>query len=199
MTTMHELAREDLDRLTRGMIVRGVTAIAFALVLLAWPGLTLGVLVLAFGTYSLVDAFVALYNALVSSTAARRWWLVIQGIAGIGVGVVTYLWTGLTAIALLHLVGVWAIVIGLLQVAEAFSSSRTRSDRITMALNGLLGVFFGAIMWWRPGAGAVALVTLIAAFATVTGVTLVVVALQLRSRGESVAGALTTPVGPGVR
>jgi uncharacterized membrane protein HdeD (DUF308 family) len=198
MTTLNELAREDLDRLTRGMMLRGVLAIAFALVLLAWPGLTLRVLVLAFGTYSLVDGAVALYNALVSSGTARRWWLVIQGLAGVGVGVATYLWTGLTAIALLHLIGTWAIVLGVLQIAEAMSSSRVPSDRITMALGGLLGIFFGVIMWWRPGAGAVALVTLIAAFATVTGVTLVVVALQLRSRVERLT-TLHTPAGPGAR
>ncbi len=50
-------------------------------------------------------------------------------------------------------------------------------------LGGLLSVVFGVIMFGHPGAGAVALLALVAAFALVTGVMQIAVALELRRVG----------------
>ena len=49
-----------------------------------------------------------------------------------------------------------------------------------LVLGGLLSIAFGVIMFGHPGAGAVALLALIAAFALVTGVTQITFALELR-------------------
>jgi uncharacterized membrane protein HdeD (DUF308 family) len=188
MESTQQRPRAEVSGLTRGLIVRGVVAIVFAIALLAWPGIGLRALVLVFGAYSLIDGCVALYSAIASPPPGQRWWLVLHGLAGIGVGVTTYFWTGLTALALLYLIGTWAIVLGVMEIGGAFAAPLPGGDRILLGLHGLLGLGFGAIMWWRPGAGALALITLIAAFALVTGMTLIVVAMQLRGRGEGDKG-----------
>jgi uncharacterized membrane protein HdeD (DUF308 family) len=47
-------------------------------------------------------------------------------------------------------------------------------------LSGIVSVLFGALMMWAPGAGALALVLWIGAYATIFGVTLIVLAFRLR-------------------
>jgi uncharacterized membrane protein HdeD (DUF308 family) len=60
---------------------------------------------------------------------------------------------------------------------------------LLLGLSGLLSIAFGVIMFAKPGAGAIALLSLIAAFALVSGVMQVVFALELRS----VLGKLERP------
>ena len=64
--------------------------------------------------------------------------------------------------------------------------------RLLLLLGGLLSVAFGVIMFGHPGAGAVALLALIAAFAFVTGVMQIALAIELRS----VAGEVKRHVRP---
>jgi uncharacterized membrane protein HdeD (DUF308 family) len=99
--------------------LRGALAVAFGVVALIWPDITLHALVLLFGFYALVDGLLALAALLVGGrlVADRRGWLVVEGIAGIVAGVVSFLWPGITALVLLYLIAVWAIATGLLEVA----------------------------------------------------------------------------------
>jgi uncharacterized membrane protein HdeD (DUF308 family) len=193
MAMTEQRMREGISRLTSGLIVRGVAGILFGVVLLAWPGLSLRSLVLVFGAYSLVDGVVAVVTAVTSAEKGERWWLVLHGLAGIAVGVVAFVWTDLSALALLYVIGTWAIVLGAIELGAALSGPGADSDRFMLGLHGVLGIAFGAVMWWRPGAGALALITLIAAFAIVTGVMRIATAIQLRRRGEAVAAAAFPP------
>lgn len=182
MDRFDQQVQDGVTRFTRGLIARGVVGIAFAVVLLVWPEITLHALVLVFGAYSVIDGAVALYAAATPGPTARRWWLIVHGLAGIAVGVATLLWTGLTALTLLYLIGAWAIALGTIEIGEAVAAPLAAADRVTLGLDGLLRIAFGVIMWWRPGAGALALITLVAAFALVTGAALIAVAIQVRLR-----------------
>ena len=193
MGVMEKRMREGVSRLTSGLIVRGVVAILFGIVLLLWPGVTLRTLMLVFGAYSLVDGVTALITAATSAGKGERWWLVLHGLAGVAVGVLVFFWPGLSALAALYVIGTWAIVLGTIEFAAALSGPGEGSARFTLGLHGVLGITFGVIMWWRPGAGALALITLIAAFAIVTGVMRIGVAIQFRNRAEAVGKALFIP------
>jgi uncharacterized membrane protein HdeD (DUF308 family) len=177
-------------RLTRGLIARGCAAIGFGIALLIWPDIALRTMVLLFGAYSFLDGFVALSTAAVDAPKSERWWLTLHGVAGILVGIATFLWTGLTAVALLYVIGTWAIVLGVVELGAVFTApAGGGSVRLIMSLQGLLGVTFGVVMWWRPGAGALALITLVAAFAVVTGATWIALGIRLRRGGEEMSRA----------
>jgi uncharacterized membrane protein HdeD (DUF308 family) len=193
MGVMERQMREGISRLTTGLIARGVAAIVFGIVLLVWPGVSLRALIIVFGAYSLLDGVVSLVTAFASTERDERWWLVLHGVAGIAAGVVAFVWTDLTAVALLYVIGTWAIVLGTVELVAALSGRGDGSDRFTLGLHGVLGVAFGVVMWWRPGAGALALITLVATFAIVTGVMRIAAALQLRKRGNDVADTVFAP------
>src|SRR5512136_235325 len=99
------------------LLLRGLIAIIFGV--LAWllPGLALATLVLLFGAYALVDGFLGVWTAIRGRREHQYWWvLLLWGLIGVAVGILTLLAPGVTALALLCYVAVWAMATGVLQV-----------------------------------------------------------------------------------
>ena len=91
------------------VVLRGVAAVLFGLLALAWPGLTLVALAVVFGVYAIVDA------AAVGCTAYRaeggtRAPLVVQAVLTLIMGLIALLWPLAAVIALVFIIGAWAIV-----------------------------------------------------------------------------------------
>jgi uncharacterized membrane protein HdeD (DUF308 family) len=185
MATIKQNIENSLSRMSRGLIVRGVLAVAFGIAMVVWPGIGFGTLVLLVGAYAFVDGLASLGTAFTRAAEGHRGWLVFQGLAGVAVGVITLLYTDITAVALLFVVGGWAIVLGITQLVVAFRVPMERSTRILVGLYGVLAIAFGTLMFVQPVGGAVALVALIAAFAIVTGSTLIAVGIEVRREGQA--------------
>src|SRR3954471_17509667 len=102
----------------RGIAFRGAAAVCFGVLTLIWPNITLWVLVILFGAYALVDGVftIAAVIAKAPGTAAHRGFLVFEGLLGIAAGIVTFAWPGITALALLYVIAIWAIVTGVIEI-----------------------------------------------------------------------------------
>jgi uncharacterized membrane protein HdeD (DUF308 family) len=113
-----------LSALTRNWwlaALRGALAVIFGIAAFVWPGLTLDVLVLLFGAYAFIDGIVVLSFGLMAAGSGVRWWpLVLGGIIGIAAGVLTFLYPGATALALVYLFGFYAILAGVTQLGLGF-------------------------------------------------------------------------------
>jgi uncharacterized membrane protein HdeD (DUF308 family) len=161
--------------------LRGALAIAFAVVILIWPSIGLSTLIALFGAYPLVSGAATLVVAFrLRIRGGQRAWLVFDGLLGIAVGVVVFIWPGLSALGLLYAIAAWAIASGAFEILLAFVLPLSGGRSLLVALGGVLSVAFGVIMFAHPGAGAVALLALIAAFALVSGVMQIAYALDLR-------------------
>ncbi len=160
--------------------LRGVVAVAFGIMAILWPGLTLATLILLFGAYMLVDGLFAVV-AGVASVGKDRWWLqLLEGLAGIVIGVLTLIWPGLTALSLLYFVAAWALVTGVMEIVAAVQMRKLIDNEWMMILSGVLSVLFGAIVMLFPGDGALALTWLIGVYAVIFGGALLVLAFRLR-------------------
>src|ERR1700692_2342947 len=126
----------------RIIALRAVAAIAFGILTLIWPGLTLWALVVLFGAYVLVDGVFAIVGVVRGAPTARdrRGCLIFEGIAGIGAGVLTFAWPGITALALLYLIAAWAVVVGVIRVAAAIQFRRIVPHACVPALSGFFVV-----------------------------------------------------------
>ncbi len=162
--------------------LRGLLAIIFGVLALAWPGITLFVLIVFFGAFVLVDGLLAVVAGFAERKTNNKWWvLMLGGILGVAIGVVTFVWPGLTALALLFLIAAWAIVTGILQVVLAIMARKEIANAWLLVLEGVVSVIFGVIVAALPLAGALAIVWLIGIWAIVIGLLSIVLAFRLRS------------------
>ena len=168
-----------VNRMWGWIVLRGIVAIVFGIMAFAWPGLTLTALVLVWGVYALVDGVFALIAAF-RMGGKPMWALAIIGVLGIAAGVVTFLWPQMTALVLLAFIAGWALATGIFQIAAAIRFRKWISNEWMLALSGLLSIVFGAVMLWRPGAGALAVVWVIGWFAILYGVLLVMFGFRIK-------------------
>jgi uncharacterized membrane protein HdeD (DUF308 family) len=164
------------------LLLRGIASIVFGVLAFVWPGLTLVALILLWGAYAIADGGVALWAGISGKGGeiAPRWWLAIVGIVGLLAGLVAFVSPGLTALVLLMFIAGWAIVIGVLEIWGAIQLRKEIEGEWWLILSGLLSIAFGALLFARPGPGALALVWVIGAFAILHGCTLIGLAFRLK-------------------
>ena len=180
---------ERLSRYWWLVALRGLLAILFGVLLLVWPGIGLAVLVILFGAYALVDGLFALGHAFSSTEdPSHRWAHVFEGVVGVIAGIVTFFWPGVTALALLYVIAAWALVTGVLELIAAFRLRAHVENELWMGLGGVLSILFGIVLLVAPGAGALAVTWIIAAYAIVFGIALIALGFRLRGMGDR-AGA----------
>jgi len=167
------------------LLLRGIAAIAFGILTWWMPGISLAVLVLFFGAYALVDGIFAVWMAFASRGRNEQWWLMLLwGFLGIGVGILTFVEPGLTALALLFYIAIWAIATGVLEIVAAIRLRKEIEGEWLLILAGLASVVFGVVLIARPGVGALAVLWIIAAYAIVFGVLMVMLAFKARGFGR---------------
>lgn len=161
--------------------LRGVLAVLFGILSWIWPGMTLVVLVLLWGIYALADGSIALITAWRWRDSGKPLWpLILVGLAGVAAGIFAFISPALTALALLVLIAVWAIVIGIFQIVTAIRIRKDIDNEWLLGLSGLASLIFGVLMVVRPGAGAMAVVWIIGLYAVFFGVLLIVLAFRLK-------------------
>jgi uncharacterized membrane protein HdeD (DUF308 family) len=162
--------------------LRGALAIAFGLIGLLLPEVTLLALVLLFAAYMLLDGILAIIAGVRAARQHDRWgWLIVEGVVDLVAGVIAVIWPVITIVAFVFLLGAWAIVSGVLLFGASFRL-HIAHGRWLMALAGAISVIWGvlAIIW--PITGALALTWLLAAYALFFGIVLLFLAFRLRSR-----------------
>ena len=85
-----------------------------------------------------------------------------------------------TVVFILLFIGAWAVVHGLFEIVAAFRLRKVIENELLLGLAGVLSVAFGVMVAFRPAAGALAIVTLLGAFAIATGAVQVLLGLRLR-------------------
>jgi uncharacterized membrane protein HdeD (DUF308 family) len=112
---------------------------------------------------------------------ATNWWsLVIRGIAGIALGILTFVWPGITLVALVLLFGAYSLIDGVMSLIGAVRAAEAHERWGVLVLEGLVGIATAAITVLWPGITAIALVYVIAAWALITGALEIGAAIRLR-------------------
>lgn len=172
------------------LLLRGVAAIIFGVLTWLQPGISLVVLVLYFGAYSLVDGIFGAVAAIAGRKMTEYWWvLLLESLVGIGIGVMTFVVPGITALALLFYIAIWAIATGVLEIVAAIRLRREIEGEILLVLAGLISVVFGVLLIAQPAAGVLTLVWLIASFAVAFGILLLLLAFKARGFARQFSGS----------
>ncbi len=164
------------------LVLRGILAVIFGILVLVWPGIALASLVLVIGVYFFVDGLFAVAGSLTHREHYQHWWLtLIEGIIGIIAGIVAFVYPGLTAFTLLYIIGFWAILTGVFEVLAAFRLREVIHKEWILALVGIVSLLFGLFILFFPGEGALAILGIIAGYAILSGVLMILLGIRLRT------------------
>ena len=160
------------------LALRGLVGVLFGLLTFFLPGITLVTLVLLFGAYALIDGIFNVFAFF--RVASHHWALLIEGVIGIIAGVLTFAWPAITALVLLYVIAFWAIFTGLFEIIAGVRLRQVITNEWLLLVMGALSFLFGVLILFAPGAGALAIVLWIGAYALVFGVLLLALAFRLR-------------------
>ena len=164
------------------LAIRGIAALLFGLLTFLIPGVTVAVLVFWFGAYALVDGIFSIIAAWRAPDGHARWGsLLLEGIAGVVAGVLTFIWPGITATILVLLIAAWAVITGVLEIVAAVRLRRVIADEWALILMGVISVIFGVLIFVAPVAGAIAIAFAIGAYAIIFGALMLVLAFRMRN------------------
>jgi len=176
-----------LAQLTRNwwaVALRGAFAILYGVLALVWPRFTIEILVLFFGAYMFIDGVFAIIAAFTNRTGHDSWWvLLLEGLAGIAVGSITFLRPGLTAFALLYIIAFWAIMTGVLEVIAAIRLRKEIQGEWMLALSGVISFALGVLLLIFPAAGVLTIAWMIGWYAIFFGTMLLGLGWRLRQHG----------------
>ena len=150
-------------------VITGILMIVLGVLFLTWPGLTLATVLLLVGIFLIVYG-IALALAGLIGHAEGRGWAIFTGILGIIVGIIAIAWPGMTALALLYILGAWAVVTGITDIVGAFASGLKGGKRTWLIILGVLSIIVGIVFFAYPVSGALAILWLIGLYLIVYGV-----------------------------
>lgn len=174
--------------------MRGVAALLFGGTALLRPDIGLAALLILFGVYAFVDGALTVVSGIAYRRREPHWvGLLIGGIGGMLVGVVTFLMPEVNARLLLFFIATWAVVTGVAEILAAIRLRKSLEGEWLLGLIGLLSIGFGMFLFLFPGRGALAMLTWIGLYALVLGVMLTALALRLRKWREPRDAPAETP------
>jgi uncharacterized membrane protein HdeD (DUF308 family) len=163
--------------------LRGVAAVMFGSLLLGWPLLTMEVLVTLAGAYLFLDGLFALLVATRRrDDVSRTWLLLLEGVAGLSIGLAVLAWPATSAMVFAWLVALWALVTGSLELALAIRLRRDLEGELLYTLSGIASIVLGILVMTRPLAGLLAIAWMIAAYQIGFGALLIAFGVKLRRR-----------------
>lgn len=168
--------------LWQDVLLRGVLAIIFGLLVFLWPGITLAVFILLFATFAFIDGLLLVLQSVTTHRHEKHWWArLLQGLLSIAAGLAAFFWPGVTLLVLVYIIAFYAIFTGILQIIGAIELRKVIKGELLLLVSGILAIAVGVLLIFRPLTGAIALAQVIGIFAIAYGIMVMVLALKLRS------------------
>ncbi len=167
------------------ILVRGIIALIFGIVVLAWPTAAIIIFAILFGAFVFVDGIFTLVAAInYKSGGGRRVWLYVSAIAGIIVGLIIFFLPvvaiPLLILLLVYLIAAWALITGVMELVYAFQANQDTTIRWLFAVSGILSIILGILMFVKPLTGALVIAIVVGAYAVLAGILLIVLSFRLR-------------------
>lgn len=163
------------------VLLRGLAALAFGILALVIPSLTVAFVLLFFAGYVLVDGVFAILAAIRAASEHHRYaLLLLEGVFDLALATVLIVWPAEAFFGIIYIMAAWAVVTGIFMMVGAFRLT-TDHGRWWFVLGGLASIVWGAGVGIAPSLGAMAY-TWLPTYAIVFGLVMVVLAFVLRGQ-----------------
>jgi uncharacterized membrane protein HdeD (DUF308 family) len=155
-------------------LLKGIIAIAFGVVLIAYPSATLKTFIYIFAAFALVSGIVDVILAIVLATRKEKWgWPLVGGLLSILIGGIILRDPKIALGVVVLLVAIWALIGGIAAMAHAFDMP-PKSGRGWVGVSGALAIIAGIVILAYPVGSTYAVMVLIAVYLLIGGVFLIV-------------------------
>jgi uncharacterized membrane protein HdeD (DUF308 family) len=171
-------------------VVRGLIAVVLGIVVMANPSASVLFLVRVVGIFVVIDGIVGIVDGfrLRSVPDGGSGWRLTLGVLGVLGGAVLLFWPAATVSILTIIVGIWAVVAGVLATIAAMSLRSIPGSGWGWGLFwGLVTLVFGLVLMFSPDSSVAVLAWIIGLYAVLSGVILVIAGFVLRSLGKRAA------------
>lgn len=177
------------------LLIRGIAAIVFGIaILIVWPGLVIGTMVLVFAAYVFVDGIFAIITAIQTRDQPRWWVTALEGVLGILAGIAAFLFPGAAVLTLLYIIAFWAIATGVLEIISAIELRKQIDNEWMLILSGAASIIFGVLVVLFPVTSTLTLLWLFGGLSIAFGIMLVILAFRVRGRGGSTTSSTRAAV-----
>jgi uncharacterized membrane protein HdeD (DUF308 family) len=168
------------------LVLRGMVSILFAILAFANPADTFTALILVLGVFLLVDGGMALYLGARMRGEDKDWWIVLlEGLLGVGLGVLTLVNPDITAAGIVLFVALWCLITGVFEISTAIRLREEIDNEWLLGLAGVISIGLGILMLVNPNAGAFSIVFWIGIYAAFFGLLLVGLGLKMRKLNQA--------------
>lgn len=175
------------------LLLRGLAAIAVAIIAFVHPGDALVGLVIVLGLYAFIAGIFAIAVAVAGAGGDHWWALLLEGLLGIVVALMLWSWPIASALAFVYFVAAWLIVSGIVQVAAGVRLRDMIANEWIYIVSGIVSIAFGVWVFRSGAQGVVATAYLIGWYFLLYGIMQAAVALRLRSIHSVVTPAHAKP------
>ena len=166
-------------------VTNGLIAILFGVLVLFVDQATIISLVRIFGVVLLVAGLVLFYYAYRSMKVKNSYLLLmIQAIVAVLIGLIVAINPGQSLNLFLTLVGIWAAIMGLLQIIVAIRLRKKVTNHLLFTLNGIITLMVGLLLFYSPMATLGTLLMIVGVLALVAGVVMVYLGVKVRGVKE---------------
>ena len=165
-------------------LVNGLIAILFGLLVLLAPE-KIVTLTKYFGFLVLLGGLIMFFISFRNMQAKKSYLLLMsEAILAFLVGAVIAFYPGETLQIFLIMIGIWATIIGLLQIILSVQMRKKVSNHEMFTINGVITLVFGLLLFYNPMGSIKVLFTVIGLLALVAGVLLVYLAFKVKGIAE---------------
>lgn len=165
-------------------LIGGLASVAFGILAFINPGVALLVLGIYLAAFLLVDGVANIWGAVTNREKAGWWMMLILGLLGVAVGGYALAVPVVSVLVIVYMVSFMAMLFGVSAIYLGWKVRQEISTEWLLYLSGALSILFSGMILWRPVAGTLSVVYLIAAWAIVIGLFRIGFALQARKLGQ---------------
>lgn len=170
------------------VLIRGLIALLFGLVLISSPVKTTVVVTALVGLYLLIEGIVTSIIGLLSIKKNDKWWLIIlQGLFALLVGLAIFNYPGLTVALLLFLFALWLVIAGILLIITAIVVRKETEHEWLILGNGLVALLLGILVMNHPQATFAVVAVFVGIYALIAGILTTAFSFKLRGLNKRAA------------
>ena len=174
------------------LTLNGIIAIVYGIIAVIVPETTVLTIVMYFGIVILIIGLAMLWGAIKNIKAKLPYAAdLISSLVTIIVGVLLTFYTSKSLTIFVMIIGVWAILVAIVQFYLATRPDFIPSEKNTFWINGAIALIFGIILFFNPFAIANILVVISGILAFIIGVILISMSVRLRNLEKTIIEEVT--------